>query len=90
MKTNSSCSADVSRYNLPQATGTTLTPELMKRIQEGVPSLMGLKHSASDSQVGLVSAYIGELSNKQLSFTPGCNLRSSSHQMMLCAWYTRL
>ena len=60
MMTNSSCSADVSRYNLPQATGTTLTPELMKRIQEGVPSLMGLKHSASDSQVGLVSAYIGE------------------------------
>merc|ERR1712107_314833 len=45
-------------YNLPQATGTTLSPGLMKRIQEGVPSLMGLKHSASDSQVGLVSAYV--------------------------------
>lgn len=45
-------------YNLPSSTGTTLTPGLMRRIQEGVPSLMGLKHSASDSQVGLVPAYI--------------------------------
>lgn len=46
-------------YNLPSSTGTTLTPGLMKRIKEGVPSLKGLKHSASDSQVGLVSAYVG-------------------------------
>ena len=46
-------------YNLPGSTGTVLTPGLMRRIQEGVPSLKGLKHSSSDSQVGLVSSYVG-------------------------------
>ena len=70
---------------MPQATGTTLTPELMKRIQEGVPSLMGLKHSASDSQVGLVSAYVGELSKH----TWEQSALEIAHQMMLCAWFTR-
>ena len=32
-------------YNLPQATGVEVTPELMVKIQEGVPQLSGLKHS---------------------------------------------
>ncbi len=33
-------------YNLPQSTGVEITPELMARIQERVPQLKGLKHSA--------------------------------------------
>ena len=33
-------------YNLPQATGVEITPEMMLKIQEGVPQLKGLKHSA--------------------------------------------
>jgi len=33
-------------YNLPGATGVEITPELMKKIQDGVPQLQGLKHSA--------------------------------------------
>ncbi len=33
-------------YNLPQCTGIELTPELIARIQERVPQLVGLKHSA--------------------------------------------
>ena len=33
-------------YNLPQATGVEVTPDLMLKIQEGVPQLRGLKHSA--------------------------------------------
>ena len=33
-------------YNLPQATGTEITPELMLKIQDSVPQLRGLKHSA--------------------------------------------
>lgn len=33
-------------YNLPSATGVEITPDLMARIQEGVPQLQGLKHSA--------------------------------------------
>ena len=33
-------------YNLPQATGTEIMPDLMKKIQDGVPQLKGLKHSA--------------------------------------------
>ena len=33
-------------YNLPQSTGVEITPELMKKIQDGVPQLRGLKHSA--------------------------------------------
>ncbi len=33
-------------YNLPQATGTEITLDLMKKIQDRVPQLMGLKHSA--------------------------------------------
>ncbi len=33
-------------YNLPQATGVEITPDLMRKIQDNVPQLAGLKHSA--------------------------------------------
>ena len=33
-------------YNLPQSTGVEITPELMRRIQDRVPQLRGLKHSS--------------------------------------------
>ena len=33
-------------YNLPQATGVEITPEMMQKIQDAVPQLTGLKHSA--------------------------------------------
>ena len=33
-------------YNLPGSTGVEITPDLMKKIQDGVPQLKGLKHSA--------------------------------------------
>ena len=33
-------------YNLPNATGVEITPDLMKRIQDEVPQLYGLKHSS--------------------------------------------
>ena len=33
-------------YNLPSATGVEITPDLMRKIQDGVPQLRGLKHSA--------------------------------------------
>jgi len=33
-------------YNLPSATGVEITPGLMGRIQDGVPQVAGLKHSA--------------------------------------------
>ena len=33
-------------YNLPGSTGVEITPGLMLKIQEGVPQLAGLKHSA--------------------------------------------
>ncbi|MYH63628.1 MAG: dihydrodipicolinate synthase family protein [Caldilineaceae bacterium SB0675_bin_29] len=33
-------------YNLPSATGVEITPDLMAKIQDGVPQLAGLKHSA--------------------------------------------
>ena len=33
-------------YNLPGATGVEITPELMQKIQDGVPQLAGLKHSS--------------------------------------------
>ncbi|MDA0770227.1 MAG: dihydrodipicolinate synthase family protein [Chloroflexi bacterium] len=33
-------------YNLPQSTGVEITPELMQKIQDAVPQLKGLKHSA--------------------------------------------
>jgi len=33
-------------YNLPGSTGVEITPDLMKKIQDGVPQLAGLKHSS--------------------------------------------
>ena len=33
-------------YNLPSATNVEITPELMQKIQDGVPQLRGLKHSS--------------------------------------------
>ena len=33
-------------YNLPHSTGVEVTPALMQKIQDGVPQLAGLKHSA--------------------------------------------
>jgi N-acetylneuraminate lyase len=33
-------------YNLPEATGVEITPELMRKIQDRVPQLTGLKHSS--------------------------------------------
>ena len=33
-------------YNLPNSTGVEITPDLMKRIQDRVPQLTGLKHSS--------------------------------------------
>jgi len=35
-------------YNLPQATGVEMTPDLMEQLQDNVPQLTGLKHSATD------------------------------------------
>ncbi len=37
-------------YNLPQATGVEVTTDMMKKIQDGVPQLAGLKHSALNFQ----------------------------------------
>ncbi len=52
-------------YNLPGATGVEITPEMMKKIQDGVPQLKGLKHSSMNQmyvrefiQMGL-SCFIG-------------------------------
>ena len=42
-------------YNLPGATGVLITPEMMKKIQDGVPQLKGVKHSAGFS--GAVSSF---------------------------------
>jgi len=33
-------------YNLPYSTGVEITPAMMQKIQDGVPQLVGLKHSA--------------------------------------------
>jgi len=38
-------------YNLPGATGVEITADLMKRIQDGVPQLAGLKHSSMNLMV---------------------------------------
>lgn len=35
-------------YNLPQATNVEITPDLMRRLQEEVPQLQGLKHSSEN------------------------------------------
>ena len=44
-------------YNLPHATGVDIVPELMAKIQDGVPQLRGLKHSSSEFHA--VAAYVG-------------------------------
>ncbi len=36
-------------YNLPGSTGVEITPDLMKRIQDTVPQLTGLKHSSPET-----------------------------------------
>lgn len=43
-------------YNLPQATNCEITPPLMAKIQDRVPQLTGLKHSAVD--FGPVRAFV--------------------------------
>ena len=35
-------------YNLPSSTGVEITPDLMGKMQDGVPQLAGLKHSSSN------------------------------------------
>lgn len=56
-------------YNLPGATGVELTLDLMKRIQDGVPQLAGLKHSSMNLTV------IREFSRLGLAcFTGSCAL----------------
>lgn len=42
-------------YNLPYSTGVEITPAMMQKIQDGVPQLAGLKHSAMT--FGNVSAF---------------------------------
>ncbi len=46
-------------YNLPQSTGVEITPELMKRLQDEVPQLTGLKHSAYDLNNVYIFARMG-------------------------------
>ena len=40
------CGLDRFVYNLPQSTNVEITPALMRKIQDKVPQLRGLKHSA--------------------------------------------
>lgn len=35
-------------YNLPQSTGVEITPDLMRQLEDDIPHLTGLKHSAPD------------------------------------------
>ncbi len=58
-------------YNLPHATGVEITPELMRRIQDRVPQLHGLKHS---SQI---------LPNVRTFAAMGLNCLIGYHQLML-------
>lgn len=46
-------------YNLPGATGVEITPELMRKIQDGVPQLKGLKHSAMNQSNVRIFAEMG-------------------------------
>jgi dihydrodipicolinate synthase/N-acetylneuraminate lyase len=43
-------------YNLPSSTGVEITPELMQKIQQGVPQVKGLKHSSPN--FGNVRAFV--------------------------------
>jgi len=40
------CDLPLFVYNLPGSTGLEITPDLMRKIQDGVPQLAGLKHSS--------------------------------------------
>jgi len=40
------CGLPLFVYNLPQSTGVEITPDLLRRIQDQVPQLAGLKHSS--------------------------------------------
>ena len=60
-------------YNLPSSTGVEITPELMAKIQDGVPEVAGLKHSALDF------TYIRDFHNM------GLNCLSGSGPLMLSA-----
>ena len=46
-------------YNLPSSTGVEITPALMRKIQEGVPQLAGLKHSAMNLSLVRTFAKMG-------------------------------
>ena len=46
-------------YNLPDATGLEFTPELMKKLQNEVPQLTGLKHSAVNFRNVWIFAQMG-------------------------------
>ena len=48
-------------YNLPQCTGVEITPDLMRKIQDRVPQLRGLKHSAMNI------AFVGDFAKMRLS-----------------------
>ena len=60
-------------YNLPQATGVEITPALMRRIQDRVPQLSGLKHSSPI------------LSNVRTFAAMGLDCLVGNHQLMLPA-----
>ena len=74
-------------YNLPQATGTEIMPDLMKKIQDGVPQLKGLKHSALTftsvrefAKMGL-SCFVGNSALMLPGLTVGaCGLRGRPAQ----------
>ena len=64
-------------YNLPSSTGVEITPGLMNKIQDGVPQLVGLKHSSSSleairvfSDMGL-RAFIGSSMRMLAALTIG-------------------
>lgn len=46
-------------YNVPQFTGQAITLDLMRRIQDRVPQLEGLKHSAGDLEMAPAFARMG-------------------------------
>ena len=46
-------------YNLPQSTGLEITPPMMLKIQQGVPQLKGLKHSAPSVENVRIFAEMG-------------------------------
>ena len=65
-------------YNLPQATGVEITPDLLKQLQDQVPQLQGLKHSAANfhnarifAEMG-VDCFIGSSALKLPGLTVGC------------------